>query len=800
MEPARSKYLGLFLAALASVALELILTRIFSVTSWYHFAFVAVSIAMFGITAGAVAVEFLAGRKGPDGDARLLRNVALWFGPGAALAVFAAVGIPFEDPRTPKDTLVLALTYLLEAVPFFFCGALTSLVLRAHPTHAGSLYAVDLVGAALGCALVVPMLEVLDGPSAALAMAVVAGLSALVLSSGDDRARGRAVVATVALGVLLLANTRYSMARIYWDKMWGGRAPVPTWERWNAFSRIRVQEMGPSEPAFWGAAPAMPKQPPVDQMYMDIDGGAATWLTRWTGDPKDIEFLKWDVTAAGHYLVKDAKVLSLGVGGGRDLLTSIAFGQKSATGVEINEAILDADLDVFGRFTGPLDRLPGVRLVNDEARSWTARTDERFDLIVMSLTDTAAASSAGAYVLTENSLYTKEAIRLFHDHLTERGVLSITRWHLSGFPAEMWRLLALGAATLKDLGVADPRLHLLSVHRERPSGSAPEGFVADGCGTMLLSRSPLDPEAVRAWVAKMEEMGFVVDLAPGHARDPLFERIAETGDAAELEREHGIDLSPPTDDRPFYFHMQRLTDVLTPFTARPKIAESRANRVLGALLVVTMALAALFIVVPLWRLSRRGASSGPGSSPRRGTWALFFVSIGVAFMLVEISQMQRLILFLGHPIYGLSVVLFGLLVSSGFGSFASGALARRERPALAIAFVPLLVLLVVFGFAAPRLLAEYAGASTLARVWISLECLLPIGFFMGFPFPLAMGIAGRRDGAPLAWFYGVNGAASVCASVISMVLSLTFGISAAFWTGVAIYVAAWGLLAAARRP
>ncbi len=790
MRPAPSKYLGLFLAALASVALELILTRIFSVTSWYHFAFVAVSIAMFGITAGAVAVEFLAGRGGPEGDARLLRNVALWFGPGAAVAVFAAVCIPFKSPETPQATVILALTYLIEAVPFFFCGALTSLVLRAHPTHAGSLYAVDLVGAALGCALVVPMLDALDGPSAALAMAVVAGLSALVLASGDDRARGRAIVATVALGVLLLANTRFSMARIYWDKMWGGRAPVPTWERWNAFSRIRVQKLGPSEPALWGGAPAMPKQPPVDQMYMDIDGGAATWLTRWTGDPKDVEFLKWDITAVGHHLVRDASVLSLGVGGGRDLLTAIAFGQKSATGVEINEAILEADLDAFGSFTGPLDRLPGVRLVNDEARSWTARTDERFDLIVMSLTDTAAASSAGAYVLTENSLYTKEAITLFHDHLTDRGVLSITRWHPAEFPAEMWRLLALGAATLKDLGVADPRLHLLSVHRDRPPGSA-----LAGCGTMLLSRRPLDRDAVHAWVAKMEEMGFVVDLAPGHARDPLFERIAETGSAAELEAELGIDLSPPTDDRPFYFHMQRLSDLLSPLATRQDFAESRANRVLGALLVVTLVLAALFIVVPLWVLSRRGQRS----FPRRGTWALFFVAIGVAFMLVEISQMQRLILFLGHPIYGLSVVLFGLLVSSGVGSFASGALARRERPMLAIAFVPLLVLLAAFGVLAPRVLAEYAGASTLARVWISLECLLPIGFFMGFPFPLAMGISGRREGAPLAWFYGVNGAASVCASVVSMVLSLTFGISAAFWTGVVIYVAAWGLLAAARR-
>lgn len=787
MRPPALRYVGLFFAALSSVALELILTRIFSVTSWYHFAFVAVSIAMFGITAGAVAMEFLAGR-GPEADARLLRNVALWFGPGAAVAVFAAVGVPFRSPETPKDILVLAVTYLLEAVPFFFCGALTSLVLRAHPTHAGSLYAVDLIGAALGCALVVPLLDALDGPSAALAMAAVAGLSALVLSWGEETSRARATVATVVLGVLVLVNARFAVARIYWDKMWGGRAPMPTWERWNAFSRIRVLDLGQSEPACWGMAPAAPSFPPVHQMYMDIDAGAGTWMTKWTDDPKSLEFLKWDITSAGHHLVRDAKVLSIGVGGGRDLLTAIVFGQRSATGIEINEAIVEADIEVFRSFTGPLDRLPGVTLVNDEARSWIARTGETFDLIVMSLTDTAAASSAGAYVLTENSLYTKEAIALFYDHLTERGILSITRWHLSEFPAEMWRLVTLGAATLKDLGVSDPRRHLLCVHRERPPDSKPPG-----CGTLLLSRRPLDAEDVRAWVAKMLEMGFVVDLAPGHAGDPDFERIAATGSAGDLEREHGIDLSAPTDDRPFFFHMQRLSDVLRPFAKRREIAESRANRVLGALLVVTLALAAIFILVPLWRLSRRAAF------PRRGTWALFFLAIGLAFMLVEISQMQRLILFLGHPIYGLSVVLFGLLVSSGLGSFASGALACGERPALALAFVPLLGLLVAFGLLAPGVLEGNAGASTSMRVGISLACLAPIGFFMGFPFPLGMGIAGRREGAPLAWFYGVNGAASVCASVISMVLSLTFGISAAFWSGVAVYVAAWGLLARARR-
>jgi len=788
--PSRATYAGLFLLALSCVALELVLTRVFSVASWYHFAFVAVSIAMFGITAGAIRAEL----RPAGGDAERARREALWAGPACLVAIVAAVAIPFRDPKTPLDVAVLGLTYLLQSVPFVFVGAATSHIFRAWPGHVGKLYGADLVGAALGCVLVIPLLDALDGPTAAIALGAVAALSALVFALDEKPLRPRAALVAIALFATVLANSRYHFVRLYWTK-WGQPEQPHMWERWNAFSRIRVDPMwtlgpdGKSPPFVWGYAPNGPKGLRRDQLYMDIDGGAGTVLMKRTGDLADWEFLRWDITAAGHYLVPEGKVLSVGVGGGRDLLTALVFGKESATGVEINPAILEADRSKFGWFTGPLDTLPGIRLENDEARSWTARTSERFDLIVMSLTDTAAASSAGAFVLTENSLYTREAMRLFLSRLTERGAISITRWHVEKFPAEMWRLIGLGAAALKDDGVADPRAHMLCAHLARDiPGEDP------GVGTLLLTRRPPTREVVDAWVAQMRRMGFVVDLAPGVAGDARFERIVRDGDAGPLGAELGIELSANTDDRPFYFHMRHLSDLVreNPRKADADLVDFHAAKVLGSLLVVTVVLGLVFIICPLVIMGRRQG----GIFPRRFTWMGYFIAIGVAFMLVEISQMQRLILFLGHPIYGLSVVLFGLLVSSGLGSLSSDMALRRGRKGVLMAFLPLLALLAVFGWFVPEILARFAGASTPARIGIAVACLAPMGFLMGFPFPLGMGLGKRIPRAPLAWFYGINGAASVCASVLSMAISLSFGISAAFWTGAAVYAVAGLLLAA----
>ena len=310
-----------------------------------------------------------------------------------------------------------------------------------------------------------------------------------------------------------------------------------------------------------------------------------------------------------------------------------------------------------------------MRFVNDEARSFIARNDERYDVIQISLIDTWAATAAGAFVLSENSLYTVEAWDIFLSHMTPRGLLSVSRWSFSDRPGEVYRMTALATAALQRRGVADPRAHMAIVRSIRGDGgdNAP-----DGIGTLLVSPSPLDAGDLATLKAQADRLGFQVALDATTATDETLARLASARDLDAVVAAHPINIAPPTDDSPFFFNMLRLRDVLR--LDLLKHGKSSHNMeavfVLGTLLFTVLLLTALCIVVPLFVTSDRKALAG--AAPL----VTFFAAIGLGFMLVETSQMQRLIVVLGHPTYGLTVVLFSLLLSSGIGS----ALTSRIAP------------------------------------------------------------------------------------------------------------------------
>ena len=360
----------------------------------------------------------------------------------------------------------------------------------------------------------------------------------------------------------------------------------------------------------------------------------------------------------------------VGTGGGRDILSALAFGQRGVMGVEINESIISLVNGRFGDFSGHLDRDPRVRFVNDEARSFIARSDERADIMQISLIDTWAATASGAFVLTESSLYTVEAWRTFLEHLAPRGILSVSRWYYAERPGEVYRLATLASTTLAQMGVSRPGDHYAIV-RARPPHTA---NAPDGIGTLLVSRDPLSDRDLDALEAVAARMQFEVVQSPRHSADQTFADIASGERLAAAIAGHPLNIAAPTDDRPFFFYMLRLRDVFD--TARWRDQgivqfNMAAVGVLGVLFVTVLVLTALCIGLPLVFSSSRRDLTGAGPH------LLFFAAIGFGFMLVEISQVQRLAIFLGHPVYSLSVVLFSLLLSSGAGSVSTGTPAWR---------------------------------------------------------------------------------------------------------------------------
>jgi SAM-dependent methyltransferase len=507
-----------------------------------------------------------------------------------------------------------------------------------------------------------------------------------------------------------------------------------------------------------------------------------------------LEHLKYDVTNLAHYLRDRARVLVIGVGGGRDVLSALLFGQERVVAVDLNQDILEIVNGRFGDYTGHLDRHPAVRFVHDEARSYVTRQEERFDIIQASLVDTFTASAAGAYMLSEHTIYTVEAWKSFLEHLTPRGILTFSRFYIPGLPGETHRLTALASAALRQLGIEEPRAHIVvarnqwqpGVHR-RVSGS-----------TILVSPSPFSDRDLDRLEGVVEKMRFEILVSPRSAVDPTFEILAADESLEESFPDLPVDVSAPTDDKPFFFFMLKPRQALSgglpdrgDFTAPIK-----GIAVLVTLLLVVLTLTSLCIVAPLLVRTRLGSLAG-------GTpFLVFFAAIGTGFMLIEISQLQRLSIFLGHPIYGLSVVLFALLLSSGLGSWTiqrvrDDATRRQGSQRLAL----LVVGLAALGALTPTATQAFRSATTEWRIGVAIALLFPIGLLMGMAFPLGMRVASRVKPELTPWFWGINGAASVCASVISVVLALIWGITATYWTGVACYgVALLAFLLAGRAP
>jgi hypothetical protein len=769
-------YVGLFLVTLSTLMLEIALTRIFSVTMWYHFAFVAISVALFGMTAGALLVHLLPHRFPHDRVERQLWVFALLFAVAIAACFAVQLAIPFTPRATVGGIASVVATCTVISVPFVFSGVVVCLALTRFPGRVNRLYAVDLIGAGLGCVLLVVLFSWIDGPSLVVLIGAVAAAGAVAFARADRSRRGLAAgaVAVVVLAGFALGNAyKYTdgspLLRIIWTKE--ARDPQHDYERWNAFSRLTVD--------------GDPDDPDNDSLSLVIDTTAGTKLTRYTGDPSESDFLRGAIQNLPHYIRDDADVFVVGVGGGTDVLSALEFEQRSVTGAEINGDIIDLAHDRFGDFTGHLDSDPRVDIVNDEARSYLARMDDRYDIIQISLIDTWAATAAGAFALSENSLYTTDSWQMFMDRLRDDGLLTVTRYYrttdaqgLAVEPLETYRTIALAAEVLTQRGIDDPRQHIL-VYR------VVTGYEGVDLATVLVSPDPFSAQHLAELSDRSDEFGFTPVLTPEVAADPMFEALAAPGGPGPAVESIDADISPPTDDRPFFFQMADIGTFLNGDIGRDDHV-TRPVLVLGLLAVTVVGLAAFCIALPLLLARRK-----PGErAERRRVVPLYtyFVGIGLGFLLIEIAQLQRLSIFLGHPTYGLTVSLFSVLVFSGIGSMLTERLVRTDHPrSLLVPMAALAVAVVAAGFATPAVLGATESATTPVRIATAVALLAPLALVMGMPFAVGMRAAAGVDKAPTAFLWGINGAASVCASVLAVVTALFFGIAAAFWFGATMY-------------
>jgi predicted membrane-bound spermidine synthase len=775
---------ALFLVALTTLMFEVLLTRVFSLTLWYHFAFMAISLAMFGMTLGALLV-FLRPQAWPQPTLRrTMGRCAQLF--AIAMTVVILLHSVMYVPNPNAYALPIALTFAAAALPFVFSGIFVCLALTRFPQRIGQLYAVDLAGAAIGCLLVIASLHWLDGVGAVIGCATLAALAGALLLRGVERAAAGLVTAllagTTAWAAIHLA--RYDLAAFPIQYVKSVDQDEVEYERWNSFSRIAVMKPIAWDVPAWSLSGAYAGTLDVPSRSLVIDAGAGMSLIAFDGDLGKLEILRWDLVNFVHYLRRDARICIVGSGGGRDILAAKVFGQKQVLAVEINADILKVVNGPFGDYTGHLDRDPMVRIVNDEARSYLAREKQRFNIVQVTFIDTWAATAAGAYTLTENSLYTVEGWKTFLDRLEDDGLLAVSR----GINPELDRLVALGRAALLASGVTQPERHMVLVTNRHGKRAGSFGAM----GMLLVRKTPFPPEELAVVHRAAAQMRFDVDLEPGAARTNLLRALA-TGRGMEDELARGaLNYSAPTDDQPFFFNLHRLGS-WTP--ARDALFNWHPALLVVDLLIGVSVLGLLCIALPF-------AFARTAFARADLPLLAFFAAIGAGFMLIEIAMLQRLIIFLGHPIYSLSVILFTLLLASGFGSRLSARVANeRIRTAGAGLLGALTVVLVAAGAATAPLMAAFQSSETPVRIALSVCLLATMGIFMGMAFPLGMRLAMAARPRVGPWLWAVNGAVSVVASVLAVVTAMAFGISTSFWAGVLSYLiaAAAFALAAARR-
>jgi hypothetical protein len=759
---------GLFLITLATLMLEVLDTRLLSVLTWYHLSFLAVSVAMLGMSAGAVFVFVGGDLFTPARAVGVLPVGAMALAIGLPMSHVANLVIPFPAVRggSPGELAALGVATLVLTIPFLISGFVVTLALTRTRAPIGVLYGADLIGAAVGCLVIIRLLEATDITSTAFATAAAAALGALCFARYAGRSGAGALVIAIALvgAAILNAHADRPLGVIYPKSrgLWFDEQKID-FSAWNAHSNVIIRAPGTGPAFLWGPGANAP-QAAVRASLAAIDGDAGTVITNWDGKRESLEWTAYDVTSV-PYRLRRGNVAVIGVGGGRDILTALWAGNSSITGIEINEILVRVLEGPYRDFAG-IATHPGVILVNDEARSYLTRSSQRFDVLQMSLIDTWAATGAGAFTLSENGLYTREAWEVFLRALTPTGIFSVSRWFDPAAASETTRLLSLGVASLFDRGVAAPKAHLILVTRERVA-------------TLLMSPTAFSDEDRRRLQDVSDSLGLTIRVSPWHQADERLGRIAQARSPKDLEaatRDPYFDFAAPTDRRPFFFNMLKPRAF---FHAQGSTGAGvvsgniRATRTLIALAVVAGVLVLAIIVWPLVVSGRPPMPAGPFAAS-----LTYFALIGFAFMFVQIPFLQRFSVYLGHPTYTFSIILFLMILFAGLGSLASERLdVQRGRRLIAL---PLGVagLVLIETMVLQTVMDLSVGWGLIGRTLIVALVVAPPAFVMGYCFPIGLRLTGLHSDQVTAWMWGVNGACGVMASILAVMVSMWLGIHA----------------------
>jgi spermidine synthase len=779
----RTLLLGIGLSSFAALLLELALTRLFSVVLFYHFAFLAISIALLGLGAGGVFAYLRKQRLKEIETRPLAARLCCLNAIAIPIVLEIVLHVPVSLELSWGNLARLTVLYLAAAVPFFLTGVLFSVVFARESRLITRLYGADLLGGALACLGVVPLLNGIGGPNTILFSGVMMAAAGTIWASFPAI---RKTAASLAGALLLIIALNYSgrvIDVVYAKGMLRDRSWVE-YTRWNAISRVEVDSQGTNGKA------------------IVIDADASTYIMNV--DPHAWQGTEWQKNlmaappALANVLRPHGEYAIIGPGGGVDVLRAVANGSPSVTGIEINPIIANSIMrGRYADYSYHLYERPEVHLHVTDGRSFVRNAKQNFDVVQMTLVDTWASTAAGAFALSENSLYTVDAFREYFEHLKPDGMIAITRWEFKE-PREALRVVSVATEALHQRGVENPAKHFIVVS----DGDLDE----DGIPVVVLAKkSPFTSDDEAKIQAHLEEHEDLVALyTPSAPGQNAFSALIARNDPKAFAHDYPYNVAPVDDNAPFFFFTLKIDQILHDGGLQRGI-DWKVNLgvvVLGGVFVISVFAVLGFLILPMALRGQRVHRSLP---------LLYFIAVGLAYILVEISCIQRFVLFLGHPTYALTVVIFLLLLSSGAGSLLS----RRWLSNTARGWIPLAILIaaiLLHAWTLPRLLTYLIGLPFILKLGVCAIVVGPLGLAMGMPFPTGLRVVSNSGNVELSasefgepahpedqaveWAWAMNAASSVLGSVLAMVIAIRFGLNVTLASGAVAYGLAWALFPA----
>jgi hypothetical protein len=854
---ADTRIAALFLVSLCAIALVIEIMRVFAVASWSNFGAMVISIALLGFALAGTALTLAGDRVRRNPDSWMIGS-AVALAPSVAAAHTLAQRVPFNPVLIASDPAQLwwvGLYYALYAVPFFCAGLFIGTVFTVFSSRMHALYFWNMLGSGLGGLLILGLMFLFPPGFLIYPLVGIAALPALLCSfrwmPGHTWYRARYLLAAAC--VLFAGGSIFLVARYGQIRVSDFKAESYAWQYpdvslvHDSFSPLGDVHVFSSSYFHFApglsdnAAVALRTMPRDAFLGMFVDGNGPTGVMRALSAAEE-SYLEYLPMAAPYSLLSQPRVLILKLGSGAGVHTALHYGARSISVVESNGDLLRMLRDDTGlrQYTGDFLSDPRVKVVNTEVRAFAQSTQQRFDLVEISLADSIGLSQAGGYTMDENYMYTVEAIRDYVRCLASGGILSITVWDRLSPPRNVPKLLASVLQGMQEAGVAAPGRSLYAFN------------LLLSTATVMVKNGPFSPGEIAKLNSFSRRMSFDVDYFPGIAPmgtrmdallrgyqdaygsgagaapsssaaapaspSPASPSASQTAtatstqgpDLAPSQLYHGVvewilggkqdalfssyvfDIRPATDDRPYYSGYLKPLSVPRLLGRAGEFPEEWGYLLLLATFIQSLIFGALVILLPLAGLRRgRGERDVPGGSRRGiGGVLVYFGCLGLGYMLAEIYLIQRFVYYLADPVYANSIVLTILLVSSGLGSLLKARLAMRPRPAVAVAVLGIAGFCAFFMFGLGSVLSATLGLPLVVRALVAAVIIAPFGMFLGIPFPTGLAAVAESGGSLLPWAWGLNGALSVTGAVLARLVSTSAGFTAVNVVVAALYVVA----------